>query len=1335
MFPFSDPADYIGFSLVEFCAGMGGFSLGSTPVGFKTAVMVDCNPLACRALRDNFKCPIIQGDIQATETLIQVHENRPSGRVQVTAGFPCQPYSRQGDGLGLHDARGGVLHGIVRGAWLLQASSLLLECVANVVNFPEVGIIIQKYAEHMDMHVSSIVFDLQDQWPVRRQRYWCLLISKEFPCPELKAWPRTPCYNTIGSIMPLDALWDDDLEDELAWDQHELEVFFDSIFGSDKRILEAHDIANTVLHSWGNLLRSCPCHCRGPLSSDRLRRGGARGFGLVSATTGKVRHLHPAEGALICTVDPSYVFDMSPRAALCLLGQLAAPLQVLWLQAHVQRALQEHTSGTSDIDPLDCLQAYQKSLIDKVRNTWETQSMALPRQLSLEEDHHVYEVTVYEPTTAGMLLLAEKELRGWGQLPRLFADGKRINPDHFLHADVLYTIEVAQCHQLRTCPQPSLTTEITGHGCPDSGLGLGDKMLWRCVQHLLNFAYGEQQPGQLFVIYPFRAMQVLSQEIHPMVLLDWQRRYEGTSGGIALFVEHCGHWVVLHASPTTAPEASGLLWTLFDGQLHSQHASEIAEVAYGLAVMFSDILGRSFRGFEVSRIYVQRCAHTCGTLALAHLAYLTNGGGYTDDEEEYTHNILLNLQHELPDIEGFGSDSTLDDLTQLLHDKGVPRENAQDRAKQVLAKLGPQHVRQCLSERNPWAALKAAASKPGTMFRLVTTDELNRYVASRAKGQHGADIRNHKQKKKTPNKFDSTVVQVDPSRLVLNSEHFQDEDDEAVPQISFAEVEADQRGIALCTLQQAYPFLEMKKSISTDALALVLVDTPADDVIQASGLTKIACPAYCPGTGEHTLIFGWILQLGDLKVFRSQRKKITTPEIVKTCVIKLQVYKDQYDGDWVRFAQAPIRSLVTQMDALKLCDGKACGADCPRFHPGLDESIDNVLFEVWARSFFNDKGARCEQAQAISFSVFVRVPDGACHGILVGTPGGVYAEPRGDQPKQMDDRYRVIWLPGDGPAEALHKSKTCGKTVCLVRMRNKYGIRVCKEDEAVVWAQLKPGIEYVNLSISQVFELSPVPHGTQRTTIAKLLKEWGWAARPMQPGRGSITHMSWRVGSDKPPPQMVLPGFDGDVVISPAKDFRSSTPVPKLIASTKTQKHLAAAPSSSSTATDPWLQSSADPWAKPASAAAASTNAGKSRLTEIKEQLCEDVTQKVRKALEAHANTMEVDSDPNPKQQESEQRLQALEVGMTEIKQQNAQFLTWFHQAGDRMQANEKAVEELQTSMVQQQQELQQLNANVSHTVKNMKDDLSREMANSFQQQMTDLTALLEKRQCRELPH
>eukprot|EP00435_Cladocopium_sp_Y103_P012113 s2367_g3.t1 len=340
------------------------------------------------------------------------------------------------------------------------------------------------------------------------------------------------------------------------------------------------------------------------------------------------------------------------------------------------------------------------------------------------------------------------------------------------------------------------------------------------------------------------------------------------------------------------------------------------------------------------------------------------------------------------------------------------------------------------------------------MFRLITPDEQAAYVAMRAQTKHGAQIKNHKAKKATKHSQHFGPVQLDPDQFQLDSDHFKDDSDLPVGQIQFAEVGADQRGVALCTTTMARHFLEAPRSISTEALALLLVDTLTTDFIQSAKLKQIVIPAKCRGTNEHTL-------------------------------------------------------------------------------------IDSTLF-----------------------TVFMRIPDGALAKILTTTPMGVYAEPRGPKPQEPDQLYR---------------------------------------------AALKPGIDFVELDIECIFELFPLPHGTQRPAVSKLLSDWSWTARPLQPGRGNYQHMAWRVGASGPPPHNIMTGFNQDVVITPVKDLKQPDKPTQLI----TQKHLRAppAPAASTRTGDPWMDSAQDPWAK-LKPVTTSMGDHRPRLEELRDQLCHDVKMK-----------------------------------------------------------------------------------------------------------------------------
>ena len=93
------------FQLKELCAGIGGFSQGANFVGIKTVACLDHSALACAALRLQGHYTI-HSNIEDQQALLQLHAAGNARPCPVSAGFPCQPYSAQGDQRGLQDSRG-----------------------------------------------------------------------------------------------------------------------------------------------------------------------------------------------------------------------------------------------------------------------------------------------------------------------------------------------------------------------------------------------------------------------------------------------------------------------------------------------------------------------------------------------------------------------------------------------------------------------------------------------------------------------------------------------------------------------------------------------------------------------------------------------------------------------------------------------------------------------------------------------------------------------------------------------------------------------------------------------------------------------------------------------------------------------------------------------------------------------------------------------------------------------------------------------------------------------------------------------------------------------------
>lgn len=117
----------------------------------------------------------------------------------------------------------------------------------------------------------------------------------------------------------------------------------------------------------------------------------------------------PAEGALLCTVPRGFNFPMPPRSAPSLLGQIAAPLQVLWMQPHRLAHLQFQSWGWTGIDPSMCIKYMQHNLVAYPQRQWVTPRMCQPRETFIQhtDEDIAIAVQLCKPTTVGELAQAE----------------------------------------------------------------------------------------------------------------------------------------------------------------------------------------------------------------------------------------------------------------------------------------------------------------------------------------------------------------------------------------------------------------------------------------------------------------------------------------------------------------------------------------------------------------------------------------------------------------------------------------------------------------------------------------------------------------------------------------------------------------------------------------------------------------------------------------------------------------------------------------------------------------------------------------------------------------
>ena len=134
-------------TIVELCSGMGGMAVGAAFLGGQTVLQVDVNQLACQTASANGRCPQVQ---------LQVARLPSSSPTFLASLSPV-------------NSRGLVLHSVLQTSWHCQAAGVMLECVADVMEFPEVLALIRDFACRGRFQVRDVCLDLADQWVRRPQ--------------------------------------------------------------------------------------------------------------------------------------------------------------------------------------------------------------------------------------------------------------------------------------------------------------------------------------------------------------------------------------------------------------------------------------------------------------------------------------------------------------------------------------------------------------------------------------------------------------------------------------------------------------------------------------------------------------------------------------------------------------------------------------------------------------------------------------------------------------------------------------------------------------------------------------------------------------------------------------------------------------------------------------------------------------------------------------------------------------------------------------------------------------------------------------------------------------
>ena len=352
---------------------------------------------------------------------------------------------------------------------------------------------------------------------------------------------------------------------------------------------------------------------------------------------------------------------------------------------------------------------------------------------------------------------------------------------------------------------------------------------------------------------------------------------------------------------------------------------------------------------------------------------------------------FLSTKVDKPWCYGTGPPETQNTLATLLQFHGVPPALSQTRAKLLMQSLGKDQVSQALQGIPPWKSLKALANQQGPKLQLVLPDEQAQLAAKRTP----QDNRSSKKQKKGISlpQQPSKPVDLDVSKLSLDSGVFRVDQDVAVSQIPLSAVGPLASGVALATFQDAQPFIKTDACLTQRGLALLIVGhTEVLPCHLSSATVRVA--VRCTLNQEPMLVTGTLLQLGQSIVYQYTPKLGSPlPSIAVACA-RFSVYADQWPDDWEVFQTKPVKQVFDRVPVLQTCRQPDC--TCIKWH-STDPSVPTeAVLDVFRRQFFAESGRPTsgDRASHITVSWFDTSRPWSLRSLVLVVPMGSTLNPR-----------------------------------------------------------------------------------------------------------------------------------------------------------------------------------------------------------------------------------------------------------------------------------------------------------------------------------------------------
>eukprot|EP00438_Fugacium_kawagutii_P001377 Skav209295 [mRNA] locus=scaffold994:15616:25217:+ [translate_table: standard] len=573
-------------------------------------------------------------------------------------------------------------------------------------------------------------------------------------------------------------------------------------------------------------------------------------------------------------------------------------------------------------------------------------------------------------------------------------------------------------------------------------------------------------------------------------------------------------------------------------------------------------------------------------------------------------------QHHLH-VGGHGSELEIA-VAAILRTHGVFHDRAIERAQTILKQLGPSAVTNAIKSTRPWASLKSLANAQTPRLRLVQEDEFQQVVGDRAKAGTPVGTKQNRVRK-TPTQGPPAILH--PQEIMLPTGVFIQQDGQPLSQLQIRQLTPNAQGVVILTEPEFEPFATQKIT-SPAGLAFIILGSCSEEV-QKMG-TSVGFPAHVVATSAPTLLQGVLIQKGQQTVKRAMPTNPMKIEQVETQTLKLLLYRDQCEISWDEVCDKPIRQVLTMLPFLKTC--KAVQCTCENWHPTDGDQVEPLL-DVWQRDFVNLFFKRTKPKEALMFTCMIRVKSCEVPKVLEASgQSGLYVEARTHDGRAQDPRFHTVWLQKHSFEQARAAQASVTDQTCLMRVANRYGLRIQQDKAQAMHNQFKPDTPFLSGSALSTWVLGPLPWGTTRKALLSTFQSWEWPAKPLQPAGRSAQGdgLQWHVVAANPPPLFVYSMSHGDVLI------RKLEPV-------------AAATTDTTVPPSRGQPLQGDPWA-PTAAKLQPPQISQVQLARIEEQ----VTNKVMKS-------MQKDHD-EPMTQAYEPRIAALEAQLQQVQQEQQQL-------------------------------------------------------------------------------